>query len=281
MCFGGTIIYGCAIGYVMYEQNRRLLRARNAMHVSEERYRLIAENAADLIALVDHEGRWIYNSPSYRHVLNEADLAPGADAWRKAHPDDAERARAAVRQASTTGKAKNLSLRIVDRAGRIRQLRTRVHAVAGEPAPARVMIVSQDVTDLRESEERLLLAAHALEGMTEAIMITAADGTILTVNRAFCELTGHTRDDVLGQSEKTVRNALQPPEYYDESFAIVQAEGYWSGTTWSRRKNGSVYREWRSVRAVREPDGRLTHYVMLFYEVGVGNARPDIAARPA
>src|SRR5882762_3227872 len=87
---------------------------------------------------------------------------------------------------------------------------------------------------------RLLLAAHALEGMTEAIMITAADGTIVTVNRAFCELTGHTRDDVLGQSEKTVRNALQPPEFYDELFAAVQRDGHWSGTTWSRRKNGSV-----------------------------------------
>ncbi len=45
--------------------------------------------------------------------------------------------------------------------------------------------------------------------MTEAIVITAADGTVVTVNRAFTELTGYTRDDVLGQSEKTVRNALR------------------------------------------------------------------------
>jgi PAS domain S-box-containing protein len=62
----------------------------------------------------------------------------------------------------------------------------------------------------------VLLAAHALEGMTEAIVIIAADGTIVTVNRAFSELTGYTRNDVLGQPERVIRNALQPPEFYDE-----------------------------------------------------------------
>jgi PAS domain S-box-containing protein len=272
LCFFGAFAYGASVGYVIYNQNRRLAAARDALGRSEERYRLIAENAADLIAMLDEDGRWLYTSPSYRRILDDAELAAGGDAFRRAHPDDAEQARAAVRRAATSGKARELALRLVDREGRMRQYKAHVHPIAGA-APVRVLLVSHDVTDLRESEERLLLAAHAFEGMTEAIVITAADGTVVTVNRAFTELTGYTRDDVLGQSEKTVRNALQPPEFYDELFAAVVREGYWSGTTWSRRKNGSVYREWRSVRAVREAAGPVTHYVMVFYEVGAGRGR--------
>jgi len=270
LCVLGAVLYVSVVGYVVFRQTRRLAAARDALGKSEERYRLIAENAADLIAMVDHDGRWLYTSPSYGRLLGDADRAAGADAFRRLHPDDAEQARAAVSRAATTGNPKDLALRLVDRDGRMRQFKTHVHAVSGEPSPSRVVLVSQDVTDLRESEERLLLAAHALEGMTEAILITAADGTIVTVNRAFSELTGYTRDDVLGQPEKSVRNALQPAEYYDEVFATVRREGFWSGTTWSRRKNGSVYREWRSVRAVKETAGLVTHYVMLFYEVGRG-----------
>lgn len=276
LCIAGALGYSTAIGYVVHAQNRRLAAARDALRRSEERYRLIAENAADLIAMIDHDGRWLYTSPSYERIFDAAELAPGADAFRRVHPDDAEHARVAVLRSSATGKPRDMTLRLVDREGRIRQYKTRVHALgAGEAAP-RLLLVSQDVTDLRDSEERLLLAAHALEGMTEAIVITSADGTIVTVNRAFSEITGYTRDDVLGQPEKTIRNALQPPEFYDELYAIVAREGYWSGTTWSRRKNGSVYREWRSVRAVRDPAGTVTHYVMVFYEVGAQRPGIDI-----
>jgi PAS domain S-box-containing protein len=266
LCAIGSSGYLAAVGYVVHSQNRRLAAARDALRRSEDSYRLIAENAGDLIAMVDHDCRWVYTSPSYQRVLDAAELAEGADAFRKVHPDDAEQARGAVARAAVNPKPREVAMRLVDKEGRVRQYRTRIQALEG--AVKRVLLVSHDVTDLRESEERVLLAAHALEGMTESIVITAADGTIVTVNRAFCELTGFKRDDVLGQSEKVIRNALQPPQFYDEVYAIVLREGYWSGTTWARRRNGSVYREWRSIRAVRDAAGAITHFVTVASEVG-------------
>jgi PAS domain S-box-containing protein len=272
LCINGFLAYIAAVGGVVYRQNRRLAAARDALARSEERYRLIAENASDLVAMLDGEGRWLYASPSYAKVIPEEELAAGGDAFRRLHPDDAEQARAALARVQATGKPRELSWRLVDREGRIRQ-----YAVHLQPVGGRVILVSRDVTDLRASEERLLLAAHALEGMTEAIMITAADGTIVTVNHAFCQITGHTRDEVLGLSEKAVRSGMQPADFYDDLYAAVQRDGYWSGATWNRRKNGSVYREWRSVRAVRQDgegrNGTITHYVHVFYEVGAQGAQ--------
>ena len=280
LCVAGSLWYCGLVGYVVHGQNRRLATARDALRASEDRYRLIAENAGDLIAMIDHEGRWLYTSPSYKRILEPADLAPGVDAFRRVHPDDAERARVVVLRSAASGKSREIALRLVDREGRVRQYRTRVQAITSgeEPlASQRLLLVSQDVTDLRDSEERLLLAAHAFEGMTEAIVITAADGTIVTVNRAFVELSGFTRDDVLGQHERAIRNALQPPEFYDEVFRAVSRDGYWSGTTWARRKTGSVYREWRSIRAVKDASGAVTHYVIVFSEVGGQRAQGESA----
>ena len=283
LCALGSLVYLASVGVVVWRQNRRLALTRDELVASEERYRLIAENADDLVAMLDHEGRWLYTSPSYARVLSPEAIKLGADAFQHIHPDDAEHAHRVIGRAAATGKPRELALRVVDSQGRIRQYKSHVHAVMTHDShpiapPYKVILVSQDVTDLKESEEKMLLAAHALEGMTEAIMITSADGTIVTVNRAFCEITGHARDDVLGHPEKSIRSGLLPPEFYDEAYATVLREGYWSGTSWARRKNGSVYREWRSVRAVKdEKSGAVTHYVHVFYEAGTGTPRSSQA----
>ena len=163
LCFVGSLAYSCAVGYVVHVQGIRLASARDALRASEERYRLIAENAADLVALVDRDGRWLYTSPSYDRVLDKADLEPGVDAFRRVHPDDAERAQLALARVSAMGKPREVALRLVDRGGHIRQYKTTVQAVGAEKPSSRLLLASRDVTDLRESEERLLLAAQAIE----------------------------------------------------------------------------------------------------------------------
>jgi PAS domain S-box-containing protein len=167
LCFAGSLAYTCAVGYVVYAQGKRLAATRDALRGSEERYRLIAENAADLIALVDRDGHWIYTSPSYHRVLDKPDLEPGIDAFRRVHPDDAERAHLALARTAAMGKPREVALRLVDRSGRIRQYRMVVQAVGSARPASRLLLSSLDVTDLRESEERLLLATNAIEGMTE------------------------------------------------------------------------------------------------------------------
>ena len=266
LCAAGSLGYVSIVGVVVWRQTRRIAATRDELVASEERYRLIAENADDLVAAVDEEGRWLYTSPSYRRMLEPAQLEAGGEVFNHIHADDVQPARMAIARAAMTGKPRYLPLRLVDREGRVRQYRVHLQPVVEGKAPCKIILVSHDVTDLRETEERVLLAAHALEGTTEAIMITGADGTIVTVNPAFCEITGLAREAVLGHSEKSIRSGLKPAGFYDELYAEVQREGYWTGTIWNRRPDGSVYREWRSVRAVRDGAGAVTHYIHVFYE---------------
>lgn len=267
LSFFGALGYTLSVGYVVHVQYDRLRAARAELRAGAARYRLITENAADLIAMVDRDGRWLYTSPSHDNLFDAADLAIGADAFRRVHPDDAGRARAAVLRAAATGKDEELSLRAHDRYGRTRQLRMRMHAVSQSGVPAQVLLVSQDETYKRESEEQLLLAGQALENMSEAIMIVTAEGLVQTVNRAFTQITGYAREEVIGRPVEELRSRLQPPEFYAQMHAAIERDGHWTGIKWNKRKNGSVYKEWRSVRAVRDAAGKITHYVTVFSEV--------------
>lgn len=127
---------------------------------------------------------------------------------------------------------------------------------------------------LRQRGEKLAIQANVFENMADAMMIIAADGTILSVNRAFTTVTGYGADEVCGKSESEFRTALQPAEFYDEIRDVLKRQGRWSGTSWSRRKDESIYREWRNISVIRDAAGQVTHYVVFFAEVSQ-SAHPE------
>lgn len=117
---------------------------------------------------------------------------------------------------------------------------------------------------LRQRGDKLAVHANVFENMTEAMMIVGADGTIISVNRAFTTLTGYGEEDVCGRSESEFRTALQPAEFYDDIRDALERQGHWSGTSWCRRKDTKIYQEWRKISAIRDEAGRTTHYVHFF-----------------
>jgi PAS domain S-box-containing protein len=273
LCFFGSLAYSAAVGLVVQTQNWRLRTAREQMREGERRYRLITEHAADLVAMVDRDGRWRYASPSYGRIFEDKDLATGSDAFRNLHEEDQFRVRAALQALVKSGLSARLRMRLHTRHGDVRRVESLVHAVRsdlGEITGA--VLASRDVTELSDREEQLEVAGLAFERMAEAMMITNAAGRILTINQAFTRITGFTPEEALGQPESRFRSHMQEESFYDDMFATVLRSGQWRGSTWCQRRDGSVYREWRSVSAVRDADGRVTHYVALFGELGGAGA---------
>src|ERR1700722_7763255 len=72
--------------YTIYQQFQ-IYRIRHQLIAREELFRLISENAADMIAVVDPDGRRLYNSPAYARILglSEGDLA-GTSFFDPVHP---------------------------------------------------------------------------------------------------------------------------------------------------------------------------------------------------
>jgi PAS domain S-box-containing protein len=176
-----------------------------------------------------------------------------------------------------SGESCRLRLRLHTIASDVRRFEVLVHAVRDEHGGITgAVLASRDVTELRDREEQLEVAWHAFERMAEAMVITNAAGRILSVNHAYSRISGYDAHEVVGQPETQFRSAMQPQAFWDDLYSEVLQHGYWSGTSWCRRRDGTLYREWRSVSAVRDRDNRTTHYVALFRELdGQGGAAND------
>src|SRR5579864_5107876 len=89
--------------YTLYQQ-LKINRIRRKLVQREELFRLISENAADLIAVVDIHGKRIYNSFSYEKVLGySAEELRNSPSFEQIHPEDRKRVQAAAAEASRTG----------------------------------------------------------------------------------------------------------------------------------------------------------------------------------
>jgi len=130
---------------------------------------------------------------------------------------------------------------------------------------------------IRRNEENLAVAGHAFENLGEALMIWTASGFVVQVNKAYSRLTGHAPEDVIGRLEADFRSALQPQEFYAEVHRALLRDGRWSGASWAKRKDGSLYREFRNISVVRDESGEVSHFVALFFEI----AQPTISGRVA
>jgi diguanylate cyclase (GGDEF)-like protein/PAS domain S-box-containing protein len=107
----------------------------------------------------------------------------------------------------------------------------------------------------------------AFEATSYAVMISDAEGTIVSVNPAFAEVTGWTAEEAVGQTPRILSSGRQDADFYEAMWRALKTGGHWEGELWNRRKSGEVYPEHLTIDAVHGPDGAITHYVAVFSDI--------------
>jgi two-component system, cell cycle sensor histidine kinase and response regulator CckA len=141
--------------YVIYQQ-LQIFRMRRELLQREELFRLITENAADMIAVVDSEGKRLYNSPSYERVLGYTrqelkEMSP----YDWIHPEDQARVKDAARELQQTGAGHRIEYRMRHKDGTWRILESTGSVISGPHGRSgNLVTVNRDVTARRKLEEQ-------------------------------------------------------------------------------------------------------------------------------
>ncbi len=127
--------------------------------------------------------------------------------------------------------------------------------------------IAHDITMRKAAEKERLLASLVFNSIEFAVAVTDPDNKIVMINPAFTAITGYALDEVVGRNPNMLASGKHTPEFYRRMWAILASTGKWSGEIWDRRKNGDVYLEHLTIKAVFDEGGMLTNYVAVFSEI--------------
>jgi diguanylate cyclase (GGDEF)-like protein/PAS domain S-box-containing protein len=124
-----------------------------------------------------------------------------------------------------------------------------------------------DITERREAEDQLRIAAAVFETSSEGIVVTDHNNRIIAVNPGFTRITGYHLDEVVGQLPNILSSGRHDAAYYREMWQCLQDNGRWDGEIWNRNKLGEIYPEWLSLTVVRDEKGDVIEHIAVFSDI--------------
>ncbi|NHZ66770.1 bifunctional diguanylate cyclase/phosphodiesterase [Massilia genomosp. 1] len=236
-----------------------------ALRELHKRFRLnLALIGSWRLDLKSRSGHW--SEQMYRLLgLPPADQPPPLDVFlQQIHPHDRHLVESAVQHGMNWAG----ELRSNPALGPQRTFHSRstgVHDAAGNVIA--LIGTLQDVTERRQSNEKLELAARVFEYTRDGIVVTDAASNIVAVNGAFERITQYSESEVLGRNIRILRSNLHGIDFYRQVWETVARDGHWRGEIWNRRKNGEVFPEWLTVSAVASAEHGMAGYVGVFTDL--------------
>jgi diguanylate cyclase (GGDEF)-like protein/PAS domain S-box-containing protein len=184
------------------------------------------------------------------------------------HSNDRELVQTSLARAIQDGERLDIEHRIILGSGAQRIVRQLVDTERDAGGNAiRLVATLQDITEQLESEEQMRLLARVFENTIEGIMVTDVSGVIRMINNAFTAITEYSAEDVIGSTPRILRSGLHSPQFYSGLWNELISSGHWQGEIWNRRRGGEAYPEWLTITAIKDQQGRTTHYVGVFHDI--------------
>lgn len=152
--------------------------------------------------------------------------------------------------------------------GRLSTLKAQVDClcVATDAGPTLRMTLT-DISGRNAAEDQLRKLSLAVEQSPENISITNLDAIIEYANEALVHNSGYSREQLIGRNSRILQSGKTPRETYDDLWATLIHGRTWKGEFINRRRNGSEYFAFAVISPLRQPDGRITHYVAVMENI--------------
>ena len=226
-----------------------------------------------------HVGNWEWDIASSRITwsdetfrifgLRPRELEPTYDTFiSTVHPDDREDVREVINGSLKNKTRYNVEHRIVLPDGTERFVHEQGKgAYDADGNPLRMMGTVHDITERKKAEDKLRVGSAVIDNTAEGILVTDAEGVIVSVNAAFQSITGFSRNDALGKTPRILRSGEQDDSFYKNLWHAITTIGKWEGEIWNKRKGGEIYPQETTINAIYNEKEEIVQYAAIFSDI--------------
>jgi two-component system NtrC family sensor kinase len=124
-----------------------------------------------------------------------------------------------------------------------------------------VILTGNDLVERYEAEKVLHQLSRAVEQSPCSIVITDTEGTIEYVNDKFCEVTGYSLEESIGQNSRILKSGQTSIDNYRTMWETITTGNEWRGEFHNRKKTGETYWESALISPIKNADDVITNYL--------------------
>ncbi len=119
------------------------------------------------------------------------------------------------------------------------------------------------IEERNQAEEEILKLSKAVEQNPASIVITDMAGDIEYVNLKFCNLTGYSKEEVIGKNPRILKSESTAKEYFTNLWNTILSGKEWRGELQNRKKNGELYWESALISPIINDNQIITHFIAI------------------
>ena len=113
----------------------------------------------------------------------------------------------------------------------------------------------------KQAESQLVKLSLAVEQSSCSVIIADTKGHIEYVNPKVTQITGYTKEELIGKGPHIFKSNKTPREQYAHLWNTIKSGSEWRGEFLNKKKSGELYWEYASISPVKNPEGAITHFI--------------------
>lgn len=255
------------------------IEAQEIIVESERRYRLLAENISDIIWATDQYLTFNFVSSSAEKTLGykpDELLREGIfSVFRRNDLNHLiKKLKRRIRDTEDASNVKNPEIIRQDilascKSGEEKILEIQASLLWNEDNHLQgISGIARDVTEARQLEKELQLAAEVFQNSNEAILITDKNMNIVSTNKAFSKITGYDVHTIAGKTpDFLISGEHHDVSFFEEIGKSLVIDGYWQGELFFRHADHKMRTGWAGVSAIRDEEREVQSLIVIMSDI--------------